>query len=250
MKISLLKKKPNGSVLLQVEDTTAPFLNYLRRLLINDIPSMAIDTVEIHENSSAMYDEMLAHRIGLLVIKTDLDACFLKDSHRYNVQLSLNTTGPCTVYAEMFKSKDPAIIPVHGKTPLTILQEGQSLKLIATATTGRGREHCKYSPGLMHYRNLPILKDKEEKKISNLIKSFSADEQFHGKKIKDIPVHELSMACLSALEDEGLVEQKQTSFLVTIEPWGQLSAAEILDSLGRVAEQQWDELSDSLKKAK
>ena len=49
------------------------FANALRRTMISDVPCMAIDDLFIFDNSSVINDEVLAHRIGMVPIKTDLD---------------------------------------------------------------------------------------------------------------------------------------------------------------------------------
>ena len=85
MEIKLLSKKEDGTSKFLISGTSVSILNMYRRLIVNKVPTMAIDTVEIIENSSALYDDMLAHRLGLVVLKTDLDACFIKDNQRYTL---------------------------------------------------------------------------------------------------------------------------------------------------------------------
>ena len=45
--------------------------NALRRILLSDIPSMAIEKVHMYQNTSIMQDEVLAHRLGLLPLRAD-----------------------------------------------------------------------------------------------------------------------------------------------------------------------------------
>lgn len=61
----------------------APIANALRRILLSEVPTIAIETVSVHDNSSIMPDEMLAHRMGLVPLKVDprrLEMRLSKDS--------------------------------------------------------------------------------------------------------------------------------------------------------------------------
>ena len=73
MEVRLLehdKKKNKCSFILK--DTNAAFANVLRRNIINKVPVMAIEDVEFRKNSSVLYDEIVAHRLGLVPLATDL----------------------------------------------------------------------------------------------------------------------------------------------------------------------------------
>lgn len=45
--------------------------NTFRRLMLSEVPSMAIEKVYIHNNTSIIQDEVLAHRLGLIPLKAD-----------------------------------------------------------------------------------------------------------------------------------------------------------------------------------
>ena len=47
------------------------FANALRRILISEVPTMAIETVFMWDNTSIIHDEVLAHRMGLIPINVD-----------------------------------------------------------------------------------------------------------------------------------------------------------------------------------
>jgi len=49
----------------------AAIANAFRRILIAEVPTMAVEKVSIHNNTSIIQDEVLAHRLGLIPIRAD-----------------------------------------------------------------------------------------------------------------------------------------------------------------------------------
>jgi len=135
-------------------------LNAIRRS-VEEIPILAVDDVEIFKNDSALYDEFLAHRIGLVPLKMDS-----KMSSKTEISLKLKKTGPCTVYS---KDLIGSVNDVYKEIPLTILEKGQEIELVATARLGLGVKHAKHSPGICYYRHL--LKIKSNSKIDEIIRN-------------------------------------------------------------------------------
>jgi len=254
--IELLKKdKKTGKVVFLLKNSNPAFANALRRLMIEAVPTMAIEDVEFVQNSSALYDEVLAHRLGLLPLTTDLKGYELKKpdeelSAKNSVKLTLRAKGPCTVYAEDLKSKDPKIKPVFPKTPLVKLLKGQELELEATAILGIGRSHVKFSPCLAWYTYKPKIivnnshKDFEKFKDKYPLQAFS-----NGKiDAKLIEQHNLYEACDGINDDIVKIEKDPTTFVFNIEPWGQLSPSEIVAAAADRFNELLDEFSDKLGK--
>lgn len=66
-----LLKDTEEEIILELVGIDAPLINALRRILIAEIPTMAIEYVLISDNTSVIHDEILAHRLGLIPIRAD-----------------------------------------------------------------------------------------------------------------------------------------------------------------------------------
>ncbi|MBW2995638.1 hypothetical protein KY312_04760 [Candidatus Woesearchaeota archaeon] len=69
--IEILEKKQNLLKFLIKNNETA-YVNSMRRMIIDEVPVMAIEDVEFKKNDSILYDEMVSHRLGLIPLTTDL----------------------------------------------------------------------------------------------------------------------------------------------------------------------------------
>jgi len=141
--------------------------NALRRIMMTEVPSMAIEDVVIIENSSPMYDEILAHRLGLVPLRTDLQNYVLHEECSCQSELGCancrvvltldveSTDSVHTVYSGDLISEDPIITLVSKDIPLTKLAPGQKVRLEAYARLGLGKEHAKWQPvSINTYKNM------------------------------------------------------------------------------------------------
>ncbi|MEK6812779.1 MAG: DNA-directed RNA polymerase subunit D [Nanoarchaeota archaeon] len=229
--------------------------NTIRRLVIDEVPTLTIDTVTLNQNSSAMYDEMLVHRLGLIPLITDLKSyvkkedckCEGKGCASCQLVMSLKAEGPATVYSGEIKSKDKAIKPVYDKMPLVKLLKGQEVDISCIAVLGPGKLHAKFSPGLMFYQGVPAFAIESGVKVpvcemhKSLVpatKSMKASEK------------ERCMLCFD-YDKEGVTSiPSKEDFLFTLESWGQLTCKEILNAAMDSMETKLDQFDKQLKKLK
>lgn len=238
-------------------DTSYTYLNTLRRIIANRVPVMAVDEVKFLENSSAMYDEQIALRLGLVPLTTDLDSymvrgkckCKGEGCARCTLDLTLNKAGPCTVYASDLKSKDPAVKPVFPNMPITKLLEGQTLKFEAKAILGSGKMHAKFVPGFMFYVNLPKFKVKDAKEAKKIAEDSNGVLECDGKKLSlaDYSKADFALSLLEEHSDVADVDLSGTDYIVTIESWGQLSIKELMSRAIEVFDSELDELEEDIK---
>ncbi len=154
-----------------VEGVNVPFVNALRRIMLTEVPAMAVDELVILENSSMLNDEILAHRMGFIPLKTDLDSynlpeeCTCKSEFGCNLcRLTLTleaeaTEKTITVYSRDLKSENLDITPVSDKIPIAKLAPEHKIKLEAYARLGKGKDHAKWQPvSMCTYKYLPQAK--------------------------------------------------------------------------------------------
>ena len=129
----------------KLKGVSSYYANALRRICLNGIPVFAIDTVDIIENSSVLPDEGIAHTLGLIPLKTELDAADESNSRVMLVLDSEATENTKVVTSAELESKDQVVKPVSNQIPIIHLAPGQRIKLEAYARLGRGTEHSKWN---------------------------------------------------------------------------------------------------------
>lgn len=166
--------KDEQKIALKLKDVPLQYANALRRVCLNGVPVFAIDTVDIIENSSVLPDEGLAHRLGLVPLKTDLSRfeepskCECQsESGCSNCQVMLvldsgDSDVTRTVLSSDLSSEDDSVKPISDKIPIVQLAPGQRVKVECYARLGRGTEHAKWNSA-----NVSMLTetDKENERI-------------------------------------------------------------------------------------
>ena len=211
-------------------------LNAVRRS-VEEIPTLAIEDVEIFKNDSALYDEVLAHRIGLIPLKNDG-----KITSKSSGTFSLKKVGPGTVYSGDFKG-DLKI--VYDNIPLTILEKDQEIEIVATALVGTGLQHTKHVPGLIYYRHLFEVKSGNVKIDSIVQNSQGAikSEKNGSKWICDLSDAQTDE--IKALDKESISDSSE--YLLFIESFGMLDSEKIFSKAIETLQKNIESFEESLK---
>jgi len=217
--------------------------NAIRRY-VDQIPILAIDEVEISKNDSPLYDETIAHRLGLVPLKMD------KTVSEKGEELTLIAKKEGMVYSEELKGK---VKPVYDKIPITLLKEGQELEILASAKVGKGSNHTKFSPGIMFYRNLTKIKvDKDcPKEVVNACpkKVFSLEG---GKvSVADEEKCDMCEVCTDLCRKMGkssiqLVPSEE--LVITVESFGQITEEEIFKRAIKILQEDLEEVAKKISK--
>ena len=240
-----------------LKKSTPAYSNALRRIMLTQVPVMAIENIEFSKNNSALYDEVLAHRLGLISLTTDLKSYELPVSDedienkkaKCTLQLTLKEKGPKTVYASDLKTADPKVKPVFGKTPLVKLLKDQEVELTATAILGKGKTHAKWSACHVWYNYNPkitINMKSDFEKVKDLYppQVFNKKGQIDEKLILE---NNLVDAVAHIKEEVVKVEYNDTEFIFTVESWGQLPPKEIISESLNILDSKLDELAKLVK---
>ena len=153
--------KDSQKIAIKLKGVPLQYANALRRVCLNGVTVFAIDTVDIIENTSVLPDEGLAHRLGLIPLKTDLSK--YNESDKILLVLDSGESEVTrTVLSSELSSEDDTVKPVSEKIPIVQLAPGQKIKIECYARLGRGTEHAKWNSS-----NIATLTDtnKDDEKI-------------------------------------------------------------------------------------
>tara|TARA_B110000008_G_scaffold202076_1_gene200736 strand:- start:228 stop:854 length:627 start_codon:yes stop_codon:yes gene_type:complete len=153
--------KDSERIALKLKGVPLQYANALRRVCLNGVPVFAIDTVDIIENTSVLPDEGLAHRLGLIPLKTDLSKYNESDKILLVLDSGESEETRAVLSGEL-SSEDESVKPVSEKIPIVQLAPGQKIKIECYARLGRGTEHAKWNSS-----NISMLTDtdKDDEKI-------------------------------------------------------------------------------------
>ncbi|GIY73607.1 DNA-directed RNA polymerases I and III subunit RPAC1 [Caerostris darwini] len=198
----------NKDIEFDMKGVGPPIANAIRRILLSEIPTMAIDKIELYNNTTVIPDEVLTHRIGLIPINanphcfisksSDDDNATFEDTIQFELKVKCEKA-PSRAYAddnqteklihEKVMSGDLKFVPIGGQKEwygdirpvyedilISRMKKGQEIELKAFCYKNIGREHAKFSPvAIASYRlhpQLRLLKEISGERAYELAKCF------------------------------------------------------------------------------
>jgi DNA-directed RNA polymerase subunit D len=267
MEVEILEEKAD-SLRFILRDSSPAFANALRRGMLADVPVMAIEDVIFLENTSVMYDEILAHRLGLVPLKTDLDAYVPREECDCKSDLGCSkctasfvleseaTDRTITVYSGDLKASTETA-PTSDKIPIVKLAPGQKLRLEAYARLGRGSEHAKWqAASVAAYRYMPKITLRPEN-LSNpedVIKCCPTRVYAADSTRKIFIKNELDCILCNACVEQAVasdpkkpspveIKGDETAFLFQLESTGALPPRRILREAGSILSKKADAMT-------
>ena len=270
LKLDILEKSEHKLVLV-VEGISVEMLNAIRRIMLTEVPVMAIDEVIILKNDSPLYDEIISHRLGLIPLKTDLDVYKLPKECECSgygcplCQVSLtcevtNTTNaPLDVYSGDLKSNDPKIVPVDPFIPIVKIDKNNKVIIEAYAILGIAKDHAKWQAvSNVAYRYYPeikfgtnTLKDSDE---NNLVVKMCPEKLFELASNGSLKLKEdywkYCTLCTSCEKNSGgkiSVSSKEDVYIFSIESDGVLDYDVLIKKVFEIYNEKIDEFVTELE---
>ena len=261
--------------IVEMEDTRAKFIlknsspamaNALRRTMLQDIPKMAIDKVDFHlgpimqddkeyESVTSLFDEIIAHRLGLVPVPTTDQFTFQKDCScggvgcpGCSIMYSLNKVGPGTVLSgDLLPLGDSTLKVKDEFIPIVELTDSQAVLIYATAVMGTAKQHVKWQAAFgVGYSYMPAIEIDAAKAADSDVRDYAVktypglfkaedgklvvDDIYrasrYGKAIQQAPV----------LQDVVSIDWDDSNFIFKFETDGSLTAQQVLDKAVEILE--------------
>ena len=259
MKVKL-RKSEKSFAQVEFEDVNYSFVNSIRRSLVSMVPCLAIHEVDFHmgslgayvdeesgeekeyESISAMFNEIVAHRIGMLPIPTDektveaFGDSIGDDSKQPDIMYSLHKQGPCTVYSGDLEpvNGDSSLVIPETSVPIVKLAEGQAILVYAKAKMGTAKQHAKWqtavAPRFYQAPTLTVSSGKGSKTVIDTVGKEHFKKKGKNHVIEDpVAAHEAIKKLESLWNDEDannamIVTRNKTHFILEFETTGAMEA--------------------------
>lgn len=147
VEISNIINSSNNEITFNINNKNVDIHNKLRRIMISQIPIVAIDNVIIEINNTKHSDDDIVHRLKLIPL---ISPRIIKDEESKNttiLQLHVKSKEDHTIIkSKQITSTSNSIKPYYDDIPIIHLHKNEEIKLICHTKIGIGSQHAKWSP--------------------------------------------------------------------------------------------------------
>ena len=264
MKVKGIKLKGNNGML-KLEDTDVYFVNSLRRVMLSELPKLAIQNVIIYDNTSPLFDEIIAHRLGLIPLPTDLQLLVFKDECKCKgkgcpsctVRYTLSKEGEGVVYSGDLQPENESWTIKEDKIPIVELSKDQRIILEVEANLGKGKDHAKWqavqAPSFRFETSFETDKNKAEelKDFLNKIPKDIIELKANKLEMKDITKLPILESYIDKEKADFItIKRDQSKITFSYETDGSLNAKDALKESVTILIKKYDEFGKLLKNLK
>ncbi|MDY6770941.1 MAG: DNA-directed RNA polymerase subunit D [Candidatus Nanohaloarchaea archaeon] len=250
----------DDSIRFVLEDATPAFANALRRTMIAKVPTMAVKEVDFVDNTSGLFDEMVAHRLGMVPWTFPAgeynlpEECDCDDGCKdCQVTLVLEREGEASVTAADLKPTDKQVETPNPDILIAKLLDGQEMELEAHAVLGRGEDHAKHQAANAAYRYRPVVTvngDEVDNAVEAARLAPDAVRDADGAvEADDDIVYAMEDAIDVEEGDEVELVEQDDAFIFTVESVSGLEPREIMERAADILEEELDSFEDAAKDA-
>jgi DNA-directed RNA polymerase subunit D len=246
------------------------FANALRRIILAEVPTIAIEEVIIIENTLPLFDEYIAHRLGLIPLNSDIDDLNMIDEcdncdgagcSQCTVGLGLTRESGQdateTIYSSDLEASDPRVYAVNDNIPIMKMGKGQRLILEAIARFGTGKEHAKFQPvSSVGYQYMPIIEIRPGTKFTKEVADacprgiLQFDDKNQSINLSNPLKCNLCMECVIAAEKDSItVREDKTQIIFLVESNGSLPVENIVIKASDILHDKAEDFIESLNSA-
>lgn len=258
-----------------LKDSTPSMANALRRTMLSDIPKMAIDKVEFHlgpidvdgkefESVTPLFDEIIAHRLGMVPIPTDLSlfnyqedcVCGGEGCPSCSIMYLLKKSGPCTVFSgDMEPLGSPDLKVKDENIPIVELADRQSVLIYAHAVMGTAKTHVKWQVangvGYKYMPKVSVVNDVSDEEVVRTVIRDCPKRVFDTVANKLVVARPMDCIFCNACKENSKgavsVEADDTNFVFRFETDGSLTAQQVLDKAAEILSTDAKAFADDLR---
>ncbi len=242
------------------KDTNPAMMNALRRISMNHVPVLAIEDVGIKENSSPIFDEVIAQRLGQVPLVFDPDKFTLKEEcdceegcPECEVQFTFEGEGPGRLYSKDLVCESGDVDVLYDEMPITELDENQKVDLEASAVLSTGKDHSKHQAAISSYQYYPIididndeLTEEERKRCAEVCPRDVFEVKNGELKVADEKNCTVCKECVDEVGTGVVVTGDEEKFIFTIESICSLSPQEIIEKAAEILEEKSEKVIGKL----